>query len=52
MEAVESEMVDFMMILIGGKIFVICLATRHAYAIILANIRKHCVSHIQAYYKS
>ena len=37
MEAVESEMVDFD----DGKIFVICLATRHAYAVIRANIGTH-----------
>ena len=41
MEAVESEMVDFYMILIGGRIFVICLATRHECVVIHANIGKH-----------
>ena len=40
MEAVESEMVDFEIILIGGRIFVIFLATRHVCVVIHANIGK------------
>ena len=41
------------MILIGGRIFVTFLATRHVCVVIHANIGKHWgVSHIQAYYKS
>ena len=41
------------MILIGGRIRAICLATRHVCIVIHANIGKHWgLSHIQAYYKS
>ena len=42
MEAVESEMADFYMILIGGRMFVIFWPLyRHVCAVIRANIGKH-----------
>ena len=40
-DSVESEMVDFYVILVGGRMFWIFLAIRHVCSVIRASIGKH-----------